>query len=33
MKNYYAEFDEQLKEEKRLNVLIGNALGKVKVNG
>ena len=28
-----AEFEEQLKEEKRLNVLIAENLGKVKVNG
>ena len=33
MDNYYAEFEEQLKEEARLNALIAENLGKVKVNG
>jgi hypothetical protein len=28
-----AEFEEQLKEEKRLNVLIAENLGKVKIDG
>jgi len=33
MINYNAEFEDQLKEEARLNVLIAENLGKVKVNG
>ena len=31
--NCKAEFEEQLKEEARLNMLIAENLGKVKVNG
>ena len=33
MDNYYAEFGEQLQKEARLNTLIAENLGKVKVNG
>lgn len=33
MDNYKAEFGGQLKEETRLNALIAESLGKVKVNG
>jgi len=33
MDNYKAEFDAQLKEEKRLNTLIAENLRKVKING
>ncbi len=33
MANYKAEFEEQLKEETRLNALIAGNLEKVKVNG
>jgi len=33
MDNYCAEFEEQLKEEARLNALIAENLAKVKVNG
>jgi hypothetical protein len=33
MDRYKTKFDEQLKEEARLNVLIAENLGKVKVNG
>lgn len=33
MDNCYAEFEEQLTEEARLNVLIAENLEKVKVNG
>ena len=33
MKNYYAEFEAQLKEEKRLNAMIAENLGKVKIDG
>ena len=33
MDNYKVGFKEQLKEEARLNVLIAENLGKVKVNG
>lgn len=33
MDNYSTEFDEQLKEEAKLNTLIAENLGKVKVNG
>ena len=31
MDNYYAEFEVQLKEEARLNTLIAENLGKVKI--
>ena len=31
--NYEAEFEEQLKEDARLNALIAENLGKVKANG
>ena len=31
--NYYAEFEAQMKEEARLNALIAENLGKVKING
>ena len=33
MDNYKAEFEGQLKEKARLNALIAESLGKVKVNG
>jgi hypothetical protein len=33
MKNRQTEFEEQLQGEKRLNVLIAENFGKVKVNG
>jgi len=33
MINYNAEFEDRLKEEARLNALIAENLGKVKVNG
>jgi hypothetical protein len=33
MDNCKAKFEEQLKDEARLNVLIAENLGKVKVNG
>ena len=32
MKNYYAEIEEQLKEEAILNALVAENLGKVKQN-
>ncbi len=32
MKNYYAEFEEPLKEEAVLNALVAENLGKVKQN-
>jgi hypothetical protein len=32
MKNYYAEFEGQLKEEAILNALVAENLGKVKQN-
>ena len=33
MDNYYAEFEGQLTEETRLNALIAENLGKVKISG